>query len=379
MNRITITIAINAALLSCSYDTHFQNCVVSCASDLLCPDGLTCDEGMCRAPGAMCTTIALDGGNDSDASLDAGPPPPPPSCLALASTCGLNGVESCCAAGSAIQGGTFLRSFDVGSDGMYTDTSYPATVSAFQLDRFEVTVGRFRAFVSTNEGTQANPPPQGSGARTLNGSASQGGWDLSWDGSLAATTSALVGAIKCDATHETWTDAPGSDEALPMTCVTWYEAFAFCAWDGGFLPTEAEWNYAAAGGDQQRAYPWSSPPGSLTADCAHANYNVNVPSGTYCVDATTGNPNRVGGESPTGDSLWGQADLGGDVDEWVLDWYVTPYTTPCDACADLTSSGERVVRGGDWANASTTLRTASRNFTSPDNRDAKLGFRCARP
>jgi hypothetical protein len=77
-----------------------------------------------------------------------------------------------------------------------------------------------------------------------------------------------------------WADPPDAAHAnLPMNCMNWYEAFAFCAWDGGRLPTEAEWNYAAAGGDQQRAYPWSSPPGALVLDAAHASYY----DGTDCV------------------------------------------------------------------------------------------------
>ena len=49
----------------------------------------------------------------------------------------------------------------------------------------------------------------------------------------------------------------------PRETVNWYEAIAFCAWDGGFLPTETEWHYAASGGSAQRAYPWSSPAGDL--------------------------------------------------------------------------------------------------------------------
>ena len=43
-----------------------------------------------------------------------------------------------------------------------------------------------------------------------------------------------------------------------MNCVNWFEAYAFCIWDGGFLPSDTEWEYAAAGGSLQREYPWGS-------------------------------------------------------------------------------------------------------------------------
>src|SRR5512140_3899160 len=85
--------------------------------------------------------------------------------------------------------------------------------------------------------------------------------------------------VKCNSTFQTWTDTPAANEHRPMNCITRYQAMAFCAWDGGYLATEAEWNYEAAGGDQQRAYPWSSPANSLTLDGSHASYY----DGTNCV------------------------------------------------------------------------------------------------
>ena len=64
----------------------------------------------------------------------------------------------------------------------------------------------------------------------------------------------------------TWTISPGANERKPLNWVSFYIAFAFCVWDDGRLPSEAEWNYAAAGGDEQEGrYPWGA---GLDQTCA---------------------------------------------------------------------------------------------------------------
>jgi formylglycine-generating enzyme required for sulfatase activity len=349
----------------CTYDTHFDDCVVRCADDQTCPEDLTCGaDGLCRSPGAM---EACVGGSNTH-----------PSCTGLAATCGPNADEDCCSTAQPIPGGTFYRSYDVAGDGLYPDMGYPATVSPFRLDRFEVTVGRFRKFVESGGGTQANPPVAGAGARPLNGSENQGGWAQDWNTNLESTSSALVTAVNCQAPQATWTNTPGADEDLPINCISWYEAFAFCVWDEGFLPTEAEWNYVATGGDEQRAYAWSSPPSSISIDCSYTNYNSAYPSNAFCVNGMTGATNRVGSASPKGDGKWGHSDLGGNVDQWVLDIFAT-YNTPCNDCANLSGPGGRVLRSGDWANDAGTVRSGRRGATTPSgNRDPKIGLRCAR-
>ena len=310
------------------------------------------------------TPVGEDGGGTASAA----------SCVGLASTCGASGNDSCCNS-PQVAGGTYRRSYDVVGDGNSGNMNYPATVSSFRLDKYEVTVGRFRAFVQASMGTQATPPVSGTGAHaSITGS----GWDPSWNTQLVANTAALVAAVKCNATFQTWTDAPGANEDRPMNCLTWYEAMAFCAWDGGYLPTEAEWNYAATGGDQQRAYPWSNPPASLTVDGAHASYF----DGTNCVgDGMAGcalTDLIPVGTKPAGDGRWGQSDLAGNVVEWTLD-SLSVYPNPCTDCAKLTAASERVIRGGSFIQSTLFMRTTSRSPFAPMDRSHGIGVRCARP
>ena len=256
--------------------------------------------------------------------------------------------------------------------------SNPATVSTFRLDTYEVTVGRFREFVAAGMGTQVDPPAAGEGGRTLNGMADQGGWDASWNTSLSPDTAALIQSLKCSATYQTWTDVPDRNENRPINCVTWHAAMAFCIWDGGFLPTEAEWNYAASGGNEQRAYPWSTPAGSLALDTSHASYAPTFD--TDCVG--DGLPGCTlediipVGTRPAGNGRWGHADFGGNVYEWTLDWYEDFYPNPCNDCMSTSSAyGLRSYRGGAFRYANSALRNGYRNAWTADDRS---GFRCAR-
>jgi formylglycine-generating enzyme required for sulfatase activity len=250
----------------------------------------------------------------------------------------------------------------------FTDKSYPATVADFYLDKYEITVGRFRQFVNAGMGTEVNPPAAGAGAHPL---IAGSGWDSRWNDYLSVDTASLKADVKCypEYQYQTWTDAPGGNESQPMNCLDWYTAFAFCAWDGGRLPTEAEWNYAASGGSEQRFYPWSSPATSTTIDDSYA---------VYCGASCVGTQN-VGSKSPKGDGKWGQSDLGGNVAESTLDRYANPYPTPCNDCAELGGDAStQVIRGGAFFIGDSTLQSAFRLTDLPAEHDFYLGARCAR-
>ncbi|WP_437670460.1 formylglycine-generating enzyme family protein [Sorangium sp. So ce131] len=292
----------------------------------------------------------------------------PPSCDGLAEACGPEGSseESCCAS-VAVPEGSFNRS---------NDPEYPATVSGFLLDRFEVTVGRFRRFV---EAYPESKPVPGSGQHPhIEGS----GWNVEWTEMLPANEAELTADVKCSSTYQTWRDTDEGTEHLPMNCLSWYVAFAFCAWDGGRLPTEAEWNYAAAGGEEQRPYPWSNSASDDKVDDSHAVYDC-MADRVMPRSCAFSDIQPVGSRSSTGDGRWGHADLAGNMWEWVLDWHAE-YPDACNDCANLKGSSYRVFRGGGWGDGESGLLSSRRGSDdqsgsdNPSDRDSFAGVRCAR-
>lgn len=291
-----------------------------------------------------------------------------------------------------VAGGTFYRTYPP-ANGATGDTQ-PATVSGFRLDDYLVTVGRFRQFVNAvlpPEGGTGWAPPAGSGKHAylnggqglanVGGSPADGGmldyetgWIASDDDNLAPTTTNLTTGGDCSGAP-TWTDSAGDQENLPINCVNWWEAYAFCIWDGGFLPSEAEWEYAAAGGSQMRTYPWgSTDPGTSNQ---YAIYSCNYPNGQAMCLQTVADIAPVG-SATLGVGAWGQLDLVGEVWEWALDWYA-PFVDPCTDCANLTPATFRVNRGGDWNDITDRLVVPNREgWDYPWLRNMYYGLRCAR-
>ncbi len=367
---------------------------------------------LCVASGCGSTPAGLpaDAGGDATSSSDsglgsdshvAGSAANGASCLAGGpgvANCGASS-ESCCTS-LEVEGGSYYRTYMNTGDGG-VDEADPATVSGFRLDKYLVTVGRFRHYVNYLTGSTGAPPANGSGVHThLNGGlgladgANPGsyetGWDAaSWNASIATGAGAVStwnANLACDSMGlDSWTNTAGTQENLPIVCTTWVEAYAFCIWDGGFLPSEAEWEYAAAGGSEQREYPWgSTDPGMMNE---YAIYGCNYPTGLAKGICTVGNIAPVG-TATLGAGLWGQLDLAGDAFEWTLDWKVPQqqtdagipmnYTDPCTNCAVLTGGSARVIGGGSFSYDDSYLPPYSPYLSPPTDRSGNTGFRCAR-
>jgi formylglycine-generating enzyme required for sulfatase activity len=310
-----------------------------------------------------------------------------PSCAGLPTNCGRCRNEDCCTSPLVYGGETFYRAYNGTS---LSDRADPAQVSDFRLDRFEITVGRFLRFVAAWDAGYR--PAAGSGKHThLNGGQGlsqepsyEQGWQEEWASDLPSAADGADGwdqRLSCYPAGTAWTSDPAAHQTEPVRCLDWYAAYAFCIWDGGFLPSEAEWAYAATGGAEQRLFPWSTPDAPTIIDCAHANYMGGSGGTDYCVFPGSGSTNLVGWHSPLGDGKYGQADLAGNVVEWVLDGYSSTYDDPsgCVDCAAGNVGGpNRVLRGGGYDYFASDLQTTTRNAAIPTTELRGIGARCAR-
>lgn len=201
---------------------------------------------------------------------------------------------------------------------------HEVTLSAFELAATEVTVGQYAAFAAATGLPRPTPP-----------------------------------------------DFPQASDH-PAVHLTWGAAAAFCAWAGGRLPTEAEWEYAARAGHDGRLYWWGD---ALTRD--YANFGA-----LECCSGATGGADAWLNTAPVGSfpaNDFGLHDMTGNVWEWVDAWITPSYPQGPLLDPQPAATGYlRVMRGASWLNFPNVLRLSVRLPFSADGHTGNVGARCAR-
>lgn len=218
--------------------------------------------------------------------------------------------------------------------------AHTVTISSFQMDKYEVTNEQFKKFLKkAPEWSSARVPKQ----------FNNGNYLKDWSG-----IDFLKGKAK-----------------FPVVNVSWFAAVAYCQSVGKRLPTEAEWEFAARGGLENKLFPWGDEP----VDNLRANY-----SGSKINAATA-----VGSYPANG---YGLFDMAGNVWEFMADeWHPYsdgPQTDPVaggdlflgDSFLKVTT--RRVIGGGSWGGGPLNLRVTYRDSHPPDGARDFVGFRCAK-
>lgn len=220
-----------------------------------------------------------------------------------------------------VPGGTFTMGSTEDTEAMPTRQ---VTLSSFYIDKYEISVGEYRKCVQS--------------------------------GSCLTPLNSISTYCNYDKTGK---------DAHPVNCVEWTDAKKYCSWAGKRLPTEAEWEFAARGLDN-RKFPW----GNNNPTCSQADYKND--SGLFC----SGSGTSPVGKHPLGISFWGVHDMGGNIEEWVYDYWGKYSVGPLVNPSGPYSGTDHVVRGGNWEIESKYMRTFARWHFG----QAKywIGFRCAK-
>ncbi|CAM3884668.1 formylglycine-generating enzyme family protein [Aeromicrobium ponti] len=275
-----------------------------------------------------------------------------------------------------LPGGEFLMGTDT-KEGFSSDGEGPVrkvTISPFYIDACSVTNEQFYDFV------------QDTGYKT---EAEVYGWSYVFYQFVSEKTRKQVKNVVKQTPWwwivegACWINPEGNDTTIedrldhPVIHVSWNDAAAFCKWAGKRLPTEAEWEYAARGGLEQKQYPWGdelTPNGEHYCNIWQGEFpRMNLGSDGYLATA----PSKS--FPPNGFGLYNMA---GNVWEWCSDWF-SPFYYLDGSKNNPTgpNKGEtKVLRGGSYLcheSYCNRYRVAARSSNTPDSSTGNMGFRCA--
>jgi len=243
-----------------------------------------------------------------------------------------------------VPGGIFLMGSRSGEGSDDERPQHQVTLSGYCIDRTEVPVAAYTRCVTAGKCT-ATPEPKPSGLASL-----------------------------CNGTR-------ADRQKHPINCVDWKQASVYCASVGKRLPSEAEWEYAAVGRDEQ-LYPWGNEPPSAErlnacgSECRSLSKRLGLEAAAMYEASDKWEATAPVGSFPQGASPFGALDMAGNVAEWTDDLFAGYKGT----ASTFQDGPHRVVRGGAWnETVASWVRGASRYSANPMSRAVDLGFRCARP